>query len=96
MIKLVFPTTAEDFAAEQERITGRPTPENGMKIFEAWVPVLNILYDCGTQNDFDFFQQACDVLSQARGRINISPELKHLIDVLGTWAAEAYIQGREA
>lgn len=50
-----------------------------------------------SETDFSYeIKEEIAVLSQARGRISTSLELKHLIDVLGTWAAEAYIQGRTA
>lgn len=94
MVKLKFPTTREEFAAERERITGKQTPKEGLNIYASLVPALNSLYESEIKGDLDSLRKFLDVLDRVRKREEMSPTHKRLIDVFASWAAEAYIQGR--
>lgn len=90
MITLEFPTTVKEFAMEQERITGRATPEKGLEIYEEWVPLLNWIYEGGTASDESRLYCALGALNPKEGD---SPALDHMKGALSLWVYEAYKQG---
>ena len=92
---IVFPVTAEEFIADQERIIGRALSEKEKAVTAEWVEAFNMNYNNGLKQDHKILEETLSKMDELIARREESPAVQTCLRASREWMIEAWRQGAE-
>ena len=92
---IAFPTTAEMFIADQERIIGRTLSEKEKAVTAEWVTAFNMSYEDGLERDRAALGDSLAKMDELIAGREGSPALQTCLRASRAWIIEAWKQGAE-
>ena len=93
---ITFPTTAEAFIADQERIIGRALSEKEKEVTTEWLKAISMSYEDGLKRDRAALEDSLEKMDELIAKRAGSPALQTCLRAARAWMIEAWRQGEES
>lgn len=95
MKEIIFPTTADEFIVNQERLIGRQINTDERKITAMYVEIVNDVYQEATSGETSLFSEAVKIARTAIRKHAKNESLTRFMSAFIVWLDEAREQGRQ-
>lgn len=92
---IVFPVTAEEFIADQERIIGRALSENEKAVTVAWLENIHCSYEDGLAGDIEALEWTLSKIDELIIKHYENQAIQTFLCGARKWMIEAWRQGAE-
>ena len=92
---IVFPVTAEEFIADQERIIGRALSENEKAVTVAWLENIHCSYEGGLAGDIEALEWTLSKIDELIIKHYENQAIQTFLCGARKWIIEAWRQGAE-